>query len=431
MSNYILIKTGSIVDPIDDRVYISDVLVRDGLITSIEKDIDPSDDYKIIDAKGLLVVPGLVDLHVHFREPGYEHKETLETGMAAAVTGGFTTVACMPNTEPTIDNPAVVRYLNSRAKDIGLADLKVIGSITQGLMDKELADIEGMKKEGIVAISDDGKTPMDEALLDDAFKRAQENNLIIISHCEDHRLSKDGHINAGSASERTGIKGIPAQAEFGIVKRDIKMSEKYNVPVHIAHVSVGESIDIIREHKTKGTQVTCEVAPHHFILDDTIISRESTLTKVNPPIRSREDVNKIIEGIREGTIDIIATDHAPHDIDSKATSYEKASFGITGLETSFSLAYTRLVGDGVVSLPRLLYMMSIKPLKIMGIISKGIAIGERADIALIDKNQQYKIDSSGFVSKGKNTPFNGYEVKSRVMMTIKNGNIVYEYKEAN
>lgn len=426
MAKDLLIKGGTIVD-VDGLVsYRSDVLIdSEGVITDIGTNINDSN-CDVIDARGLVLSPGFVDIHVHFREPGFEHKEDIHSGMKSALAGGFTTVACMPNTHPVIDNKSVVDYLNKRSRDEKLIDLKIIGSISKGLNGKELSDIDDMYDSGIVAISDDGKTPMDDGVIQKAFLKAKEKNLLIISHCEDHNLSKGGHINEGEASNRTGIKGIPREAESRIVERDIQLSQKYNTPIHIAHVSIKESLDIINEYKLKGTKVTCEVAPHHFILDDSIISRDSTLTKVNPPIRSKDDVEQIIRRIKDGTIDIIATDHAPHDMQSKDVVYEEASFGITGLETSFSLSYTYLVKRDIIKLEQLIYMMTKKPLEIIGIKNRGINIGALADITIIDLDHQSTIDSSNFKSKGKNTPFDGMKVYGKIVATLKNGKVLYK-----
>lgn len=425
----LLIKGGKVVNVNNLSSSYKDVLVDEkGYIIEIREDIPVKEEYVVIDATEMLVSPGFVDIHVHFREPGYEYKEDLQSGMISAVAGGFTTVACMPNTKPTISTKETVEYINNKVKSLDMIDVKVIGSITKDLEGNDLADIKKMKECDIVAISDDGKTPMNVSVLENALKLAKNNNLLVISHCEDHDISKDGHINQGEASGRTGIKGIPSSAEYNIVNRDIKLSNKYGNRIHIAHVSTKESVEIIKQFKQKGSHVTCEVAPHHFILDDSIVTKECTLSKVNPPLRNKEDVDKIIQAIREGVIDIIATDHAPHDEKSKALPYEKAAFGITGLETSFALCYTYLVNEKIISLEKLIYMMTKKPLEILGIVNNGISVGEKADITIIDLKEKYNIDSTKFYSKGKNTPFNNFNVQGRIISTIKQGKILYSHE---
>ncbi len=421
----LLIKGGTVVDPKTGMNEKMDVLVKDNIITAIEKNIS-TEDKKVIDATGMVITPGFIDIHVHLREPGFEYKETIETGTSSAVAGGFTTVACMPNTNPTIHSKEIVELIKDKANEEGKANVLVIGSITKGLDGEELSSIDEMYKSGIVAISDDGKTPMKEELMVEAFKKAREYNIPLISHCEDHNLSKGGSINEGKASERTKIKGIPAAAEYLIVKRDIELCEKLESMVHIAHVSTKESVDILRDAKSKGINVTSEVAPHHFILTDDIITPEDCYTKVNPPIRAKEDVDSVIKGILDGTIDIIATDHAPHDDKSKMVSYDKAAFGITGLETAFSLSYTYLVLKNKLPLIKLIDMLTRKPAEIINIDKGSLEVGKEADITIIDLNEEYIIDSNKFYSKGKNTPFNGYKVKGKPVSTIVGGKIIYE-----
>ncbi|WP_432405064.1 dihydroorotase [Wukongibacter sp. M2B1] len=421
----LLIKGGTIIDPKTGLNEKMDVLVKDNIIAAIEKDIS-SDGRRVIDATGMVVTPGFIDIHVHLREPGFEYKETIETGTSSAVAGGFTTVACMPNTNPTIHSKEIVKLIKDKANEKGKANVLVIGSITKDLDGEELSSIDEMYKSGIVAISDDGKTPMKEELMIEAFKKARKYNIPLISHCEDHNLSKGGSINEGKASERTKIKGIPAAAEYLIVKRDVELCEELEARVHIAHVSTKESVEIIRKAKSKGINVTSEVAPHHFILTDDIITSEDSYTKVNPPIRGKEDLDSVIEGILDGTIDIIATDHAPHDDKSKMVDYDKAAFGITGLETAFSLSYTYLVLKNRLPFIKLIDMLTRKPAEIVDIEKGSLEVGKEADITIIDLNEEYIIDSNKFYSKGKNTPFNGYKVKGKPVFTIVGGKIIYE-----
>ncbi len=421
----LLIKGGRVIDPKSETNENLDILIKDNNIIAIGKDISV-ENRKVIDATGMVVAPGFIDIHVHLREPGFEHKETIETGTKSAAAGGFTTVACMPNTNPTIHSKKTVELIKNRAKEVGKSNVLVIGSITKDLHGMELSEIENMHEAGIVAISDDGKTPMKEEIMIQAFKKARKFNIPLISHCEDHNLSKDGSINEGKASERTKIKGIPAAAEYLIVKRDIELSEKLKTKLHIAHVSTKEAVELIRGAKHRGVDVTSEAAPHHFILTDDIVTHHNTYAKVNPPIRSQEDVDAVVEGLRDGTIDIIATDHAPHDEDSKKVDFNKAAFGITGLETAFSLSYTHLVLKKRLPLIKLIEMLSTRPAEIIGIDKGILKPGKEADITIVDLNKEYTIDSNKFYSKGKNTPFNGDKVKGKVAYTILGGKIVYE-----
>ncbi len=421
----LLIKGGTVINPKTGVNEKLDILLKDNTIIAIEEDISPKN-RKLIDVRGMVVAPGFIDIHVHLREPGFEHKETIESGTESAVAGGFTTVACMPNTKPTIHSKEVVEFIRERTKKRGKANVLVIGSITKDLKGEELSDLDEMYEAGIVAISDDGKTPMQEEIMIKAFKKAKEFNIPLISHCEDHDISKDGSINEGKASKRANIKGIPSAAEYLIVKRDLELCENTDSKLHIAHVSTKESVDLLRRAKSKGVNVTSEVAPHHFILTDDIITPENTYTKVNPPIRSQEDVDSIVCGILDGTIDIIATDHAPHDENSKRVVYDKAAFGITGLETAFSLSYTYLVLKNKLPLIRLIEMLTIKPAEIIGVDRGSLEVGKEADITILDLEEEYTIDSKKFYSKGKNTPFNGYRVMGKPVYTIVAGKIVYE-----
>ncbi|MCT4562896.1 MAG: dihydroorotase [Maledivibacter sp.] len=421
----LLIKGGRVINPKTKTDEKLDILIRDNVIVDIKSNIDVKN-RKIIDASGMIVTPGFIDIHVHLREPGFEYKETIKTGTESAVAGGFTTVACMPNTNPAIHSKEIVEFIKAKAHKEGKANVMVIGSITKDLEGEELSQMNEMYDCGIVAISDDGKTPMKEEIMIKAFRKAKELDIPLISHCEDHNLSKGGSINQGTASERTKIKGIPAAAEHLIVKRDIELCKKTDSRLHIAHVSTKESVDLLRKARNEKVRVTSEVAPHHFTLTDDIITSQNTYTKVNPPIRSHQDVDAVINGILDGTIDIIATDHAPHDKNSKDTSYDKAAFGITGLETAFSLSYTYLVKKNELPLMKLIEMMTIKPAKIIGIDKGSLEIGKEADIAVLDPNEEYIIDSDKFYSKGKNTPFNGYKVIGKPVYTIVSGKIEYE-----
>ncbi len=420
----LLIKNGLVISTENNIKEKLDILVENNIIVKISKEILEDCD-QVLDAKGLIVSHGFIDPHVHLREPGFSHKESMLTGTMACAAGGFTSVACMPNTNPTIHSKEVVEWVKEKAQKEGCVNVEIIGSISKNLDGKELSDIDDMIEAGILGISDDGKTPMDVDIMLKALDKANKYDIPVISHCEEHNISFGGSINHGKASERTKIKGIPSEAEYIIVKRDIELADKSSAKIHIAHVSTKESVEIIRQAKARGINVTCEVAPHHFSLTDDLISEENTYTKVNPPIRSESDVEAIIEGIFDGTIDMIATDHAPHDEKSKRTEYSKASFGISGIETCFSIAYTELVLKRNLPLERLIEMLTIKPANLLKLNRGSLKEGAIADIAILDLNKKYAIDSNRFYSKGKNTPFDGMQVKGKPVYTIVNGKIVY------
>lgn len=420
----VVIKGGRIVDPAN-MDGIADIYIDSGKIKAVGQNIYV-EGAKVIDASGKAVVPGFIDVHVHLREPGYEHKETIRTGTMAAAMGGFTTVACMPNTKPVIHSREIVQYILKRARLSGLVNVLPIGSITVNIEGKELTPIEELVEAGVVAISDDGKTAMDTRLMEIAFKKAKELNIPLIDHCEDHSLAAGGSINQGAAEKRTGLKGIPNSSEWSIVARDIILAKTYKTHIHIAHVSTKESIDLIRKAKKEGINITTEVCPHHFTLSDELIEKNNTYTKVNPPLRSTEDVKAVIEGIADGTIDIIATDHAPHDEESKAVNYEDAAFGISGLETAFQVSYSELVCKKIISLNRLIEMMSTNPAKILNLDKGSLRVGKDADIALLDLETQDTIDRTKFVSMGKNTPFHGKTVTGKVVATMVEGGMIME-----
>ncbi len=424
----IVIKNGRVVDPRNGIDRMTDILVIDGKIGMIAPHIH-IEQAQIIDASGKVVVPGFVDIHVHLREPGFEHKESIRTGTMSGAMGGFTTIACMPNTNPAIHSKEVVDYIVKKAEKEGIIHVLPIGSITANLHGSILTNVEELVHSGVVAISDDGKTPMDMDIIEKAFEEAKKYGIPLIDHCEDHDLVKQGSVNEGKASERTGIEGIPNAAEWRIVARDIQLAEKYGTHLHIAHISTKESVSLVRQAKARGVKITCEVTPHHFTLTDDIVMRGDTCTKVNPPLRSKEDVEAVRLGLRDGTIDIIATDHAPHDEASKKVTYEEASFGISGLETSFAIGYTELVETGILSFAQLIEKMSDMPSKIIGIDKGTLAVGKAADLAILDVTQEEMIDARNFVSKGKNTPFHGKRVKGKVLYTLVGGKIVMEKGE--
>ncbi|MFZ5968536.1 MAG: dihydroorotase [Bacillota bacterium] len=425
MAERLIIKGGRVVDPKNKVDKVLDILIEDGKIKMLSEDID-AQGAKVINAIGKVVAPGFVDIHVHLREPGFEHKETIKTGTMSAAVGGFTSVACMPNTKPALHSKAVIEFVKDKAAKEGVVNVFPIGSITMDIEGKELAPMEELVEAGVVAVSDDGKTPMDKEIMENAFKKAKALSILLIDHCEDHDLASGGSIHEGEASVRTGIKGIPSAAEWKIVQRDIVLAEKYDTPVHIAHISTKEAVELVRSAKARGIKITCEVAPHHFALTDEIIERGNTYTKVNPPIRSREDVDAVIAGLMDGTIDIIATDHAPHDEGSKQVDYERAAFGISGFETAFCIGYTELVEKGRLSLSQLIEKMSWKAAEIIGIDKGELGVGADADIVILDIAKEEIIDREAFVSKGKNTPFHGWRAKGKPVCTLVQGKVVME-----
>lgn len=419
----VLIKNGQVINPETQLNEITNLLIEDGIVKAYGKDLMDAD--QVIDAEGKIVVPGLVDLHVHLREPGFEAKETIESGSMAAVAGGVTTVCCMPNTNPAIHSKEVVNLIKSQAKKAGKAKVEVVGAITKDIMGKEMAPIKELMDAGIIGVSDDGRTTPEESMMIEAFETIKMNDLPLMAHTEDAELARGGCMNEGANSERLGLKGIPNIAESNIVKRDIEMARKTKSRLHICHVSAKESMAHIIEAKSQGVPVTVEICPHHFILTDDIVDPDNAYSKVNPPIRTQSDVDKMLECIKDGSIDCIVTDHAPHEDATKKVHYSKAAFGISGIETSFALSYTYLVKSGLITIEKLIELMSTNPAKIIRKPVGNIEVGKTADITIIDLNHTYIINSEKFYSKGKNTPFNGYEVSGVVDYTLVNGKVVY------
>lgn len=422
MSN-ILIKNGTVV--LADGCAACDLYLKDGKIVRMAKAVQEKAD-RVIDATGLYVFPGLIDMHVHLREPGFEYKEDIASGSAAAVRGGFTQICCMPNTQPVCDNAAVVGYIVAKAKEVGLCKVRPIGAITKGSQGEQLAEIGKMKDAGAVAISDDGKPVVSARIMRLAMEYASDFGMICLSHCEDKDLVDGGVVNEGYNSTLAGLKGIPRAAEEIMIAREILLAETLNKRVHICHVSTKGGVQLIREAKARGVRVTAETCPHYFTLIDDVIMSYDANTKVNPPIREREDVEAIKLGLQDGTLDCIVTDHAPHHRDEKEVEYNLAAFGISGIETSFSLSYTNLVKTGVLTLEQLAERMSANPASILGLGGGALREGAVADIMIADLGQEYSIDSKQFVSKGKNTPFDGMRVYGKVKYTIVDGDIKYE-----
>ena len=418
-----IIRNGNVV--LKNSVEQKDILIQDGKIVKIDSNI-PTDGSKELDASGKHIFPGLIDMHVHLREPGFEKKEDIESGSKAAVKGGFTQVCCMPNTNPVTDNKVVVTYIKARAKEVNLCKIHPIGAITKGLKGEEMAAIAGMKKAGAVAISDDGVAVKNARMMRLAMEYAKGFDLICLCHCEDKDLVDGGSVHEGLSATIAGLKGIPRSAEDVIIAREISLAETLNVPVHICHVSTYSGVRMIRDAKRAGIQVTAETCPHYYAFTDEIIRTYDTNTKVNPPIREEIDKQAILEGLKDGTLDCIVTDHAPHHIDDKNVEYNLAAFGISGIETSFGFAITYLYKTGLLSLSEIADKMSYNPAKILKLDGGEIAEGKVADLTIADLDEKWIIEPEKFVSKGKNNPFGGTELFGAVKYTIVDGEIKYQ-----
>ena len=417
-----IIKNGTLV--LRDGLAKKDVLVEDGKIVKIADDICV-DGEQVVDASGLHVFPGLIDIHVHLREPGFERKENIESGAQAAVKGGFTQVCCMPNTNPVTDNKVVVSYIKTRAKEVNLCKIHPIGAITKGSKGEELAAIGGMKKAGAVAISDDGVAVKNARLMYNAMLYAKGFGLKCLCHCEDKDLVDGGSVHEGLSATIAGIKGIPRAAEDVIIARELALAEELDCPVHICHVSTYTGVRLIRDAKRAGVKVSAETCPHYFAATDSVILGYDTNTKVNPPIREEKDRLAIIEGLKDGTLDCIVTDHAPHHADDKNVEYPLAAFGISGIETSLGFALEYLYKTGTLTLPQIADKMSYQPAKVLGLEGGEIAEGKVADLTIVNVDEEWTVDSAKFVSKGKNTPFNGYKLSGVVKYTIVDGDVKY------
>lgn len=417
-----LIKNGNIV--YFDRIEKADLLINDGIIAKIADKIRDDAD-EVIDAEGKCLFAGFVDMHVHLREPGFESKETIESGTKAAVKGGFTAVACMPNTNPVLDNKFVLKYVLDKAKEAGYAKVYPICSITKGENGELLSDMLSLYQNGAVAFSDDGKPVRTSQMMRLALEYSKAYDLPIICHCEDMDLTNGGVVNEGYNATIYGLKGINRASEEVAVAREIIIAANLGARVHICHVSTKGSVEIIRAAKKMGVKVSAETCPHYISLTDDCIAGFNTMAKVNPPLRESEDVAALQAGLADGTIDCLATDHAPHTHWDKEREFDTAAFGISGLETAFAVNYTYLVKQGVLDLPKLSTLMTKNPCKALKIANGGIALGEKADITVVDLNKKWTVDSAKFVSKGKNTPFDKTELYGRVEMTFVDGNKCY------
>lgn len=439
----IIIKNGRVLNPATNTDEICDVLIENGTVVKMEKKIEETADREI-DAAGCFVMPGFIDLHVHLRDPGFEQKETIETGCRAAAHGGFTTILAMPNTKPVVDNADVVNYVHNKARTVGIVNVLQVGAITKGQQGKELADIDGMVAAGIPAISEDGKSVMNAELYREAMIRAAEHGIAVLAHCEDINLVNGGVMNEDAHAKELGLKGITNSVEDVIVARDIMLCRETGVKLHLCHCSTKNSVKMVEHAKMEGITVTAEVCPHHFTLtSDDIHKIEPTIDpekkvaieadadtnfKMNPPLRAKEDVQALKEGLRDDIMDVIATDHAPHTFEDKNTSMKNAPFGIVGLETAASLTYTELVAQNYLTPMQMAEKMSYNPAKVIGLDKGDIAPGKVADLVIFDPEKTYTIDKYSFAGKSKNTPFHGRKVTGKVRMTIVGGHVVYEEK---
>ncbi|MCL2753133.1 MAG: dihydroorotase [Defluviitaleaceae bacterium] len=420
----ILIKGGRVIDPANNIDEVCDIYIVGAAISRPPFDAENQAD-KIIDATGLWITPGFIDLHVHLREPGQTHKEDMESGAKAAVRGGFTTICAMPNTSPPIDNADLIAQTVERSKSIGLTNILPVGAITLQMRGDTLNDYDAMKKAGMVAISEDGIAVKNSNTMLCAMEKATEYGLPVFVHCEDTHLVNKGVMHQGDVSQKLGFLGIHSASEDVIIARDIMLAEHSGAKLHICHISTEKGLQLVREAKARGVSVTAEVSPHHFTLCDEDITADDANFKMNPPLRSRKDMMAMIEGLKDGTIDAIATDHAPHHADEKAKGFVAAPFGIVGLETALPLCL-RLVEDGVFSRMEFVRKLSTNPAQILGIDKGHLTDGAVADITIIDPNAKYIIDPAEFVSKSQNTPFGGRHVKGKVVATIVNGRVVYD-----
>jgi dihydroorotase len=426
VSGRLVIAGGTIVDPVAGHARPGDVLVDDGRIAAV----GPADGYRgveadVVDARGLLVLPGLVDMHVHLREPGYEYKETIATGSASALAGGFTSVACMANTNPVNDNAAVTQYIIDKARVVGGARVYPIGALSVGLEGKALAEIGEMHRAGIVAVSDDGHAVMDAGLMRRALEYARMFDLPVIVHEEDRHLADGGVMNEGRTALRLGLRGVPAAAEEVMVTRDVALVALTGSRLHVAHVSTRGAVAAIRDAKARGLAVTAEASPHHLFLTEDAVEGYGTNAKMAPPLRTKADVEALRAGLADGTIDAIATDHAPHHDDEKDCEFERAANGIVGLETALPLVL-RLVAEKALDLPTLVARLTVGPARILNLPAGTLAPGAPADVTLVDPDRRWKVEARKMRSKSRNTPFEGWDMTGRAAVVLVGGRVVHE-----
>lgn len=421
----LLIKGGRVINPETKFDQIADVLVEDGKITAIDKDI-VAEDAKVYDAAGKIVTPGLVDLHVHFREPGQEAKEDFESGTKAAAAGGFTTVCTMPNTKPVVDTAADVRSLEKRAEDVASVHVKIIGAVTKNQEGKELAELGDMIEAGAVAFSDDGHFDSTAKVLLNAFDYLHTFDKVIVNHDEEPSLVEDGVMNEGHRSAMLGMKGRPTVAEDIAVARDIMLAEYAGSRVHVAHISSARAVDIVRQAKKRGVKVTAEATPQHMTMTDECVNLFDTSTKINPPLRAQKDCDALLEGLKDGTIDAIVTDHSPHAQEDKDREYLYAPSGFPGLETSLGIMLTDLYHAGKLDLPLIVSKMSYEPAKVFKLDAGTLTVGKNADITVIDPELSWTVDDSKFYTRGSHSPFVGRKLKGKAVLTVVDGKIVMQ-----
>ena len=422
----LLIRQGRLVDPVGGIGGVMDILIEDGKVAVIGSNINEPG-AKLIDASGMVVCAGLVDMHVHLREPGFEYKETVETGALAAARGGFSSIACMPNTRPAVDSPEQIDFLKGKAAAACGVHVWPIGAVTRGQKGQALTDFEALKAAGAVALSDDGVPVQNANLMRDALILAHRQELTVLSHCEDADMVKNYAVNEGRVSRQLRLEGRPAIADEIMVARDAMLAQETGGAVHICHISTAKSVGLVRRYKRKGVQITCETCPQYFSLTEDEILAQGSLARVNPPLRTRADVDAVIEGLKDGTIDAIATDHAPHSAEEKARPLTEAPSGMVGLETALAVTLTYLYHTGELGLSDILRKMTINPACILRLPTKGrLSIGADGDVVIFDPEEEWTVDPERFASKGRNTPFAGRTLKGRVKYTVVGGEVIYQ-----
>ena len=424
----LLIQNGKVIDPVSGAISQVDMLVEDGKVALLERGIEADDVDQVIDAKGFMVCPGLVDMHVHLRDPGLTYKEDIFTGTMAAARGGVTSLVCMANTSPVLDSPEQITYVKETAAKACGVNVYPVGAVSCHLRGKELTDFEALKNAGAIALSDDGNNIDDANLMRDALIRARRQGMTILAHCEDSNMVGNRAVNEGSVSRQLWLEGRPAIAEELIIMRDAMLAEETKAPIHVCHISTAKSVDIVRRMKKKGIAITCETCPQYFTLTEDEILAKGPLARVNPPLRTEKDVKGIITGLKDGTIDVIATDHAPHSAEEKNRELTKAPSGMVGLETSLAITLTQLYHTGRMELPDIIRRMTANPASILKLQKGRLTLGSDADIVIFDPDEEWIIDPDQFASKGRNTPFGGKTVKGKVKCTIVAGKVIYQDK---
>lgn len=425
MTKKILLQHGRLIDPGSGRDEVVDILISDGIIELMKKSIPVKSEYDVVNVKDKIVAPGFIDIHVHLREPGYEHKETIQTGTLSAAYGGFTAVCCMPNTNPAIDDESMVTFILAQSKKAndGIVDVFPIATVSKGREGKTLSPIAELVSAGAVGLSDDGAPVFDSKVMRRALEYSTMYNVPVMQHCEIPELAHGGVMNEGKVSMELGLPGIPGIAEEIMIARDLLLAEYTNARYHVCHMSTARSVELVRDGKKKGIKVTCEVTPHHFSITDESVRSFSTNTKMNPPLRLHKDVEAIKQGLKDGTIDVIATDHAPHSLDEKEVDYIQAPFGIVGLETAIGLTITELVKPNYITLSQMVEKFSTNPRRIIG---REISVkeGEKANLTFVDPDVEWTVQTSDFKSKSKNSPFNGMKLKGRATGIFNNGKLL-------